>query len=133
LVSFYKCIIKINNSAKEQPEGSTNPKEVEIIDRAKLRMERNMERKLISQAAKNFNIHLHTKNLRKENQEYLDKLSNQVCSKLDLYINPIKRATFKIKKKHKNDLDTSDSFSSSLSNHSNVSTSALFLNTNKMI
>lgn len=114
-------VSKNNNSAKEKEESHTNPKEIDKIERAKLRMERNMERKLISQAAKNFNIHLHTKNLRKENQEYLDKLSNQVSSKLDLYINPIKRATFKIKKKHKNDLDTSDSFSSSLSNHSDVS------------
>jgi hypothetical protein len=49
-----------------------------------------MERKLVSQAAKSFNIHLHARNLRKEDKEYLDNLSNQVCTKLALYVNPLK-------------------------------------------
>lgn len=81
-------------------------------------MEREMERKLISQAAKNFNIHLHMRNLKKENQVYLDKLSNQVSTKLKLYINPIKYMKYREKQKIKNELDTSDSYESSSSSHS---------------
>ena len=76
-------------------------KEMEAIDKARLRMEKKMEIKLVSQAAQNFNIHLHFKNLIKENHEYLDKLSSQIKNKLDLYVNPTKRVTFKVKRKAK--------------------------------
>lgn len=75
-----------------------------------------MERKLVSQAAKNFNIHLHTRNLKKENKEYLDKLNHQVSNKLKLYINPVRSNYFAPSTKlKKTQLDTSDSYESSSS------------------
>lgn len=40
----------------------------------KARYERRAEEKLISQAAKKFNLHLHSQNLFKENKEYISKL-----------------------------------------------------------
>lgn len=78
-------------------------KEIDAIEKARLRMERKMEIKLVSQAAQNFNIHLHFRNLQRENPEYLSKLSSQISNKLDLYINPSRRVTFKVKDKEEND------------------------------
>lgn len=87
-----------------------------LIEKARMRMEKKMERKLVSQAAKNFNIHLHARNLKKENQMYLDKLNSQITNKLKLYTSPVKRAKFSSNPKFKkSQLDTSDSFESSLS------------------
>ncbi|CAI2361129.1 unnamed protein product [Moneuplotes crassus] len=92
-------------------------KHEDAIEKARLRMERKMEIKLVSQAAQNFNIHLHFRNLKRENQEYLDKLNMQISNKLDLYINPTKRVMFKVKRNQKNEFDTTSSdMSSSMSN-----------------
>ena len=48
-----------------------NKKKFEI--QVKARYERRAEEKLISQAAKKFNLHLHSQNLFKENREYISK------------------------------------------------------------
>lgn len=69
---------KNNRNSQGFYEERKKSKEKGMVDKAQLRMERKMEIKLVSQAAQNFNIHLHFRNLKKENQEYLDKLSSQV-------------------------------------------------------
>ena len=64
---------KIQEKEHQKQKKSNKTKcNVEMNDR-KLRYEAKMEGKLISQAAKQFNIHLHSQNLFKEGSGYLGK------------------------------------------------------------
>ena len=57
LVSIFALNFKIEkrHASMEIPDNDQLSKEIEVIEKARLRMEKKMERKLISQAAKNFN------------------------------------------------------------------------------
>ena len=71
---------KMPQAAEPKPEESKKLKNkdsnYEVSKR--MRQEQKAELKLISQAAKTFNIHLHSQNLFKDNEEYLRKLNQKV-------------------------------------------------------
>lgn len=75
--------------------GANSKKEMDIIEKARVRMEKKMEQKLVSQAAKNFNIHLHIRDLQKENHDYLERLGQAVKTKLNLFMHPSKTGRHK--------------------------------------
>ena len=47
-----------------------------------------MESKIISQANKNFNIHLHVNRLKREDLDYLKELNNEINLKIKYFTNP---------------------------------------------
>ena len=61
--------LRLENFAKE------NKRKMKIEAQVKARYERRAEEKLISQAAKKFNLYLHSQNLFKENKDYISKFA----------------------------------------------------------
>lgn len=57
----------------------------------RMRQKRKAELRLISQAAKAFNIHLHSQNLFKESKEYITNLNNAVNRNIELHFAPSKK------------------------------------------
>jgi hypothetical protein len=52
------------------------------------KIDRRQESKIISQANKNFNIHLHLNRLRTEDKEYLNELNELINKKITYYTSP---------------------------------------------
>ena len=52
------------------------------------KIDRKQESKIISQANKNFNVHLHINRLKHEDQDYLKELNSEINLKVKYFTNP---------------------------------------------
>jgi len=94
-VDLFKILILkdyYSHEDKEKKKKSTLEKleteSKELHDKLK-KIDRKQEAKIISQANKNFNIHLHTNRLMKEDPDYLSELNDLINKKLHYFTNPV--------------------------------------------
>ncbi|CAI2362427.1 unnamed protein product [Moneuplotes crassus] len=111
---------KIKDKVSFSPRQRKKSKKYDEMEERRMRYESKMEGKLISQAAKKFNIHLHSQNLLKENGLYLNKLNDQINKKLAYYLSD-RKSTKRVKRfAQSNTFSKEDSFAETSSDGSHV-------------
>eukprot|EP00347_Sterkiella_histriomuscorum_P001475 403371894 len=76
------------NQKRKQHAIQKLEKEGDVLKNKLKQIDRRAESKIISQANKNFNIHLHVNRLKHEDMEYLKELNNEVNLKIKYFTNP---------------------------------------------